>query len=89
MWGVFTSWLIKSKGAKIGAGAASGSGLLALIFGLHSDVSSKIEKQETRLKEHVQLSLVPIKVENTNLKEDVKETKQMVREIRNHLLNKE
>lgn len=88
MWTQFFSILAKSKSIKVGLGAAGGSTLIALIFGLHIDVTEKIEDQERKQKEYVQMVLRPIEIEIMNMKDDTKETKEMVRDIRNHLLNK-
>jgi len=88
---VFTallSFLVKSKGIKLGAGAVTGSGLVALVLGLHNDVTSKIEKQEQDQKEYVELILKPVQVQIQGLQKDQSETKTMVRDIHTYLLNK-
>ena len=85
-------WFMASKGAKVGVGALGGSGLIALVLGLHTDVTKRIDHQQIEQKayvrEYVQLTLKPVQVEIENLRRDSTETKEMVKEIRNHLLNK-
>ncbi len=80
--------LMKSKGVKIGGSLLGGSGLIALIMGLHFDVSGKIDKAESNAKQYAELVVAPIKTEITNLKTEVSDTKEMVRDIHNYLLNK-
>lgn len=80
------AWLLSSKSAKMGAGAIGGSSLLAIVFGLHTDVTHKIEKERVAQKEYVELVLEPIKTEIKHLSGDSRETKQLVRDIHNHLL---
>lgn len=81
-------WLLKSKGAKIGAGALGSGGVLILILALHSDVTARITAEKIDRKEYVNLVLMPVQTQITNLKNDIKETKSMVRDIHNYLLNK-
>lgn len=86
MFSQIVGWILKSKVAKVGVGAIGGSGLLALIFLLHTDVKAEIEKQDVRQKEHVRLMIVPVQVQMQSLQKQVTETKTMVRDIHNHLL---
>ncbi len=88
MWGHLFSILIQSKLAKTGAGLVTGSGVLVLILGLHQDVLTKIEKQKLANKEYVGLVLTPVETEIRHLKENTKETKQLVRDIHNYLLRR-
>ena len=81
---------MKSKAAKVGAGAISGGGVLALIFYLNTAVNAKVDKQGIESKsytqEYVQMAIEPIKTEITNLKKVQDDTKKMVRDIHNYLL---
>ena len=81
---------MKSKAAKVGAGAIPGGGVLALIFYLNTTVNAKVDKQGIESKsytqEYVRMAIEPVKTEITNLKEIQKETKKMVRDIHNFLL---
>ncbi len=86
MWSQLIGWIMKTKAAKIGGSVLGGGGLIALVFGLHQNVNSKIDRVEDRNKEHVQLLLEPVKTEIKHLKKEVKETKDMVRDIHNYLL---
>jgi putative effector of murein hydrolase LrgA (UPF0299 family) len=79
------SWIMESK-LKIGAGAASGVGILTLIFNLNTSVLKKVEKHEAQLKEHVQLVLRPVQIQIKNLREEQKETKKLIMDIHNYLL---
>lgn len=63
-------------------------GLTPLVLGLHANMSSKIEVAEARSKEYIQLKLDPFEREIENLKKNVGETKQMVKDIHKHLLEK-
>ena len=47
--------LIRKKAVKTGAGIAGGSGVLFLIFGLHSDIKIDIAHAEERSKEHAKM----------------------------------
>lgn len=87
MWATLLGWLLKSKAIKAGAGAVGGSGLLALIFSLHTDVTTKIEKVAVERKEYIELVLKPLEVKINNLKDSSNETKQMVRDIHAYLLD--
>lgn len=89
MFAQLLGFLMKSKGAKVGAGAVGGSGLLALVIGLHADITGKIEKQDVAHKEYVQLTLKPVEVQIQGLQKEQAETKVMVRDIHNHLLKKQ
>ena len=90
MFSLIKSWIMKSKAAKVGAGALSGGSIIALIFYLNTAVVAKVEKQKIELKdyvkEYVQMAIEPIKTEITNLKDIQKETKEMVRDIHKFLL---
>ena len=86
MVGQVLTLLAKSKGMKVGAGAIGGSSLLALIFSLHTDLSTKIDEEKAERKEYIELVLKPLEAELRSLKGETTETKQMVRDIRNHLL---
>lgn len=77
---------MKSKGLKVGAGALGGSGLIVLILGLNNDISNKLAAQKAEQKEYVQLVLKPVYTEIMYLKQETRETKQLVRDIHNHLL---
>jgi len=79
-------WLIKSKGVKVGGTLLGGGSMVALLLGAHADITTKIEKQDERQKEYVQLMLKPIETEMRHLKEETKETKGLVRDIHNYLL---
>jgi len=85
-------WIMASKGAKFGIGAAGGTSLVAMVLGLHTDVTTRIDiqkiEQKAYVREYVQLTMRPVQVEIENLHRNSRETKEMVREIRNHLLNK-
>lgn len=87
-----TGWIMKSKIkiAKIGGGILGGSGILSLILFLHTSLTGRIDNVEASgkeyTKEYVDLSLEPYKVEMINLKKDVGDTKTMVRDIHNYLL---
>lgn len=80
------TFLFKSKGAKAGAGLVGGSGFLALIVGLHADVTGKIERETIDRKEYVKLVLEPMRTEIKGLQKGQDETKVMVRDIHNYLL---
>jgi hypothetical protein len=84
------SWLIESKGAKLGAGAVGGGGVLILVLGLHSNVTGQLQIQKKEqldfTREYVSLTIEPLKVEISNLKKDSEETKRMVRDIHQYLL---
>ena len=80
--------LMKSKGLKMGAGAHSGGGLIVLILGLNNDISNKLIAQKAEQKEYVQLVLKPLQTQIAYLKEETRETKQLVRDIHNYLLKK-
>ena len=86
MWSLLVSWLVKSKAAKVGAGVASGSGILGLVLGLHYDVTNRIDKVKADRAEYVQLVLEPVNREISHVKDGIDETKDMVRDIHNHLL---
>jgi len=84
-------WIMKSKVAKVGGGVIGGSGVLfALVFGLNKDLKTelndKMREMDKSHKLYVQLVLKPVEIEIKHLNGHVKETKQMVRDIRNHLL---
>lgn len=79
-------WFMKSKGAKIGAGALSGGGLVAIILSLHANVMTKIDQQKKDQKEYVNLSIKPIETEISYIKKEQIETKSMVRDIHNYLI---
>jgi len=79
MLSLIVQWLAKSNAAKVGTGAMTGGGFLALIFTLHQDVKSDIRQETMDRKEYVELVVKP-------LKEDTKETKQLVKEIRDYLI---
>lgn len=81
-------WMIKSKFIKLGGGILGGTGALTLIFGLHGNVVGQIDKAEARSKEYVGLKLGPFETEIKNLKKDVKETKDMVKDIHIYLIQK-
>lgn len=96
-------WFMKSKTAKIGIGTIGGSGLVALLLAVHADVTGKlnahkslakesmrIAKVEYRrdMREYVKLTLQPVQTEISNLKDEAKETKDMVRDIHNYLLKR-
>lgn len=86
MLATILNWLVKSKGAKVGAGALSGASLVALLLGASAQINSRFEKQEARQKEYVTLSLKPIEIEIKYIRQAQKETKSMVRDIHNLLL---
>ena len=79
-------WVMKSKGAKLGAGAISCSGLIAVIFNLNAGINNKIDKQDTLHKEYINLSMKPIQTEINSLKTVQSDIKVMVRDIHNYLL---
>ena len=86
MFSSFLGWLLKSKGMKVGAGAVSGSGLLVLLYSANAEINIRFEKQESRQKEYVNLSLKPIQTEISNIKTQQTEIKSMVRDIHSYLL---
>lgn len=88
MWTIILGWVLKSKAIKVGVGAVGGSGLLALIFNLHADITQRIDREVENRKEYIQLVISPLQSEVSNLKDGVNETKVMVRDLHNHLLNK-
>ncbi len=86
MFATILSWVMKSKGVKLGAGVMSGGGLIALIFNLNASITTRIDKQDALHKEFVGLSLKPIETEINTLKDDQKDIKTMVRDIHSYLL---
>lgn len=86
MLSMFLGWVLKSKAVKVGAGALSGTGVLALIFNLHTDVTQKIEKQDVAHKEYVQMSIEPVQRDINNLVKEAAETKSLIRDIHHYLL---
>ena len=86
MFSSILSWVFKSKGAKVGAGALSGGSVIALLYGANVEINTRFEKQETRQKEYVSLSIKPIQTEISNIKTQQTEIKSMVRDIHNYLL---
>lgn len=85
MW-TYLAGLMKSNGTKLSFGAIGGSGLIALIIGLHQDVTAKINRQDAQQKEYVVLVLAPLQTEIQHLQSEQKETKEMVRDIHKYLL---
>ena len=88
MFAQVLGFIMKSKGAKLGVGALGGSGVLVLVMSLHADITNRIEAQDFQQRERTILMLAPIETEIANLKSEQRETKDMVRDIHNHLLNK-
>lgn len=90
MWAAIFEWLLKSKAAKLSGATIGGGGIVALILGLHSNVTGKIDNISKTVKEdrreYVSLSMEPLKTEISNLKKETKETKHLVRDIHNYLL---
>lgn len=86
MLSMFLGWVLKSKAVKLSAGVLSGTGILTLIFNLHADVSTRIDKQEVRQKEYVQLSIAPVQRDISHLAKEQAETKSLIRDIHNYLL---
>lgn len=82
------NWFVGNTKVKVGTGILGGGGFITLILFLHSDVTAKIMAEKTNRKEYVNLVLKPLHTEISNLKEDIKTTKGMVRDIHNYLLNK-
>ena len=84
--------ILKSKSVKVGGSILGGSGLIVLITGLHSNVSGKIDAQKIELKadtrEYVGLVLEPLKTEISNLKTEQTTANQMIKEIRDYLIQK-
>ncbi len=73
--------LLKSRIAKIGVG---GTGLIGIIFTLQTNMTGKIDRAEARSKEHIELKLAPFEVEVKHLSKEIKETKNMVKDLHNH-----
>lgn len=71
-----------------GSLAIGGGGIVTLVLALHKDVKVKMKEDKAETKEFIEMRLQPITTENDNLKLDITETKQMVRDLHNHLLNK-
>ena len=71
--------IIKIVGGIIG-------GFIPVAMAFHANMSEKIHVAEIRSKEYVQLKLEPFKHEIDNLKKDLGETKDMVKDIHKHLL---
>lgn len=88
MWAIVISLLGQANVAKVGATTIGASGMLMLIFTLHGDLKKTVDAQEVYMKTHVKLVLEPIYIEIKNLELNQSETKIMVRDIHNHLLNK-
>ncbi len=88
MWAQLIAWMFKSRAAKVGGGVLGGTAGITLIMGLHANITGQIDKAEAQGKEYVQLKLDPFKVEVVNLKKEVAETKDMVKDIHRYLLNK-
>lgn len=73
--------------AKIGVGAAGGGSLMALILGLYQDINHKIEKQDLIQKERVMIVVKSLEDKIFQLKDETKETNQMVKEMKAILVN--
>lgn len=84
--GKLLSWFVTSKTVRIGSSVAGGAGVLTLILSLNSTVNAKVDKAEVRTKRYAELIIEPVKVEIAHLKEKVKETNEMVKDIHNYLL---
>lgn len=84
IWTKFLGVAMKSNGVKLGSLTAGGGGLIALLFGLHSDVTNKIEKQGEQNKIYTELKIEPIKVELQYLKAGQKEIKQLIRSLKSN-----
>lgn len=69
---------VKSKGAKVGGIIGTSGGLIALIFGLHSDVTNKIEIQGAHAKEYTDLKIETVKTELRYLKDGQTEIKALI-----------
>ena len=79
MWTQIVGWIMKSKAAKAGGATLGTGGIVALLFGLHTDITGKVEKAEARNKEYVELRLKP-------LEDKVNDTNQKVNKLYEHLL---
>ena len=90
MLSTILNWILKPNVAKVGGATIGGGGIVALILGLHSNVTGKIDNISKTVKEdrreYVALSMEPLKTEISNLKKETKETKHLVRDIHNYLL---
>lgn len=81
-----TSWILSSKVIKTTMGGTAATGLLGLIFNLHSDVVTRIEKQDVAHKEHIQLVIKPLERDMKSFERNQNEIKQLIRDIHRHLL---
>ena len=84
-------WIMKSKAAKVGGGVIGGSSVLfAFVFGINkelkTDMNNKMIQMDKDHKAHVQLVLKPVQTEMKHLNIHIKETKEMVRDVRNHIM---
>jgi len=70
---------VKSKGVKVGGIIGTSGGLVALVFGLHSNVSSEIQKVEVRANLYTDLKLETVDAKLKHLKEGQIEIKTLIK----------
>ena len=86
MFSDLLKWLFTSTKGKVTSLAGSGVAIVVLVMAVQADVGKKLDKQEGRLKEYVNLTIKPIQTDIKNLYREQTETKNMVRDIHNYLL---
>ncbi len=90
MWAILGSIFTKGNGAKLGATAAGGTGLITLIFSLYGNISNKIEDsqkdQGSYMREYVELTIRPITTELKYQNKEIRETKELVKDLHKHIL---
>lgn len=77
----------KGKGAKVTGGLAGTGGIFAILFGLHTDISLKIDKAEANSKVYADSKHELIKQDVAHLREGQTDIKSMLKVIDQRLYN--